>query len=116
MVTVPDHRTQHYDKDFATLRVEGMEKFRIDFQSMPFKTKVDVKKYPGMFENFKAKHLPAHELYLWKDSCCRDLTINALHYNIGNGFIEDILGNGIQDLKSGVLRTADPLLVQNTLI
>ena len=81
---------------------------------MPFKTKVDVAQYPGMFENFKAKHLPAHELYLWKDSCLRDLTINALHYNIGNGFIEDILGNGIQDLKAGVLRTADPTLVQNT--
>lgn len=68
-----------------------------------------------MFENFKAKHLPAHELYLWKDSCCRDLTINALHYNISNGFIEDILGNGIQDLKDGVLRTPDPTMAQNTL-
>lgn len=109
MVTVPEMRSQFYDVDFATLRIEGMDDdYRLDFQSMPFKTKVDVKQYPGMFETFKAKHLPVHELYLWKDSCCRDLTINALHYNIGNGFIEDILGNGIQDLKNGILRTPDP--------
>jgi hypothetical protein len=115
MVSIPQYRSHAYECDFASIRLPGIEETRIDFQAMPFKSKVDVKQFPGMFEHFKAKHLPAHELYLWKDSCCRDLTINALHYNLHNGFIEDILGNGIQDLKDGILRTADPLLAQNTL-
>lgn len=82
---------------------------------MAFKTKVDVKVFPGMFEKFKEKNLPVHELYVWKDSCCRDVTVNALHYNINNGFVEDYLGNGIQDLKDGILRTADGVYAQNTL-
>jgi hypothetical protein len=44
MVTVPEMRSQFYDVDFATLRIEGMDDdYRLDFQSMPFKTKVDVK-------------------------------------------------------------------------
>lgn len=112
MVEVPKYRSHIYEVDYATVKYKG---YRIEFQSMAFKTKIDVKTFPGMFEKFKEKQLPVNELYVWKDSCCRDVTVNALHYNISNGFVEDYLGNGIQDLKDGVLRTADGVYAQNTL-
>jgi tRNA nucleotidyltransferase (CCA-adding enzyme) len=40
-----------------------------------------------------------------EDSLRRDLTINALFYNINTGEVEDFTNRGIQDLKSGIIRT-----------
>lgn len=40
-----------------------------------------------------------------EDAYRRDLTINALFYNINTGEVEDLTGRGIEDLKNGVIRT-----------
>lgn len=40
-----------------------------------------------------------------EDALRRDLTINALFYNINTGKIEDFTGKGIEDLKNGIIRT-----------
>lgn len=39
------------------------------------------------------------------DAQRRDFTINALFYNINTKCVEDLTGRGIQDLKSGTIRT-----------
>ena len=46
-----------------------------------------------------------------EDASRRDLTINSLYYNINNGIVEDYTGNGINDLKLGLIRTPLPSLV-----
>eukprot|EP00741_Cyanophora_paradoxa_P009856 tig00001668_g9547.t1 len=40
-----------------------------------------------------------------EDAFRRDLTINALFYNINKGAIEDLTGQGLRDLSSGIVRT-----------
>ena len=40
-----------------------------------------------------------------EDAQRRDLTINSLYYNINDGQIEDFLGNGIDDMRNGIIRT-----------
>lgn len=45
-----------------------------------------------------------------QDAMRRDLTINTLFYNINNDTVEDWSGQGLQDLKVGVIRTPmDPM-------
>jgi tRNA nucleotidyltransferase/poly(A) polymerase len=45
-----------------------------------------------------------------EDALRRDLTINALFYNINTGQVEDLTGKGLDDLRSGTIRTPlDPL-------
>lgn len=45
-----------------------------------------------------------------QDALRRDLTLNALFFNINTGMIEDFTGKGIDDLKNQVCRTPlDPL-------
>lgn len=45
-----------------------------------------------------------------EDAQRRDLTINALFYNINNDSIEDFCGMGLADLKEGIVRTpCDPM-------
>lgn len=45
-----------------------------------------------------------------EDADRRDLTINALFFNINEGKVEDFTGKGIEDLKNGFIRTPlDPL-------
>lgn len=59
-----------------------------------------------------------------EDASRRDLTINALFYNINSGEVEDFTGQGLADLRRGVIRTPlaplttfldDPLRVLRTL-
>lgn len=45
-----------------------------------------------------------------QDALRRDFTINALFYNIGSGNVEDLTGKGLQDLRSGLIRTPLPAL------
>jgi tRNA nucleotidyltransferase (CCA-adding enzyme) len=40
-----------------------------------------------------------------EDALRRDLTINALFYNINTGQVEDYTEHGIEDLKAGRIRT-----------
>ncbi len=40
-----------------------------------------------------------------QDASRRDITINALFYNIKANKVEDFLGNGILDLKNSLVRT-----------
>jgi tRNA nucleotidyltransferase/poly(A) polymerase len=40
-----------------------------------------------------------------EDSLRRDLTINALFYNINTGEVEDFTNKGLEDLKAGIIRT-----------
>ena len=49
-----------------------------------------------------------------EDAYRRDLTINALFYNINQNTIEDWTKMGIEDLKKGIIRTPlDPLQTFN---
>eukprot|EP00741_Cyanophora_paradoxa_P023683 tig00021612_g22877.t1 len=45
-----------------------------------------------------------------QDALRRDLTINALFYNVNRGEVEDFTGRGIADLREGVIRTPLPPL------
>lgn len=47
-----------------------------------------------------------------EDSLRRDLTINALFYNINTGEVEDFTTHGLKDLKAGLIRT--PLCPEQT--
>lgn len=49
-----------------------------------------------------------------EDAFRRDLTINALFYNVNNGQIEDFTGRGFEDLRRGVVAT--PLAPLTTLL
>ena len=49
-----------------------------------------------------------------EDAFRRDLTINALFYNINNGLIEDWTGRGFDDLRRGIVAT--PLAPLTTLL
>ena len=49
-----------------------------------------------------------------EDAARRDLTINALFYNINEGTVEDFTGRGLQDLKRGIVST--PLAPLTTLL
>jgi tRNA nucleotidyltransferase (CCA-adding enzyme) len=40
-----------------------------------------------------------------EDALRRDLTINAMFYNINEGKVEDLTGKGMDDLAEGILRT-----------
>jgi tRNA nucleotidyltransferase (CCA-adding enzyme) len=40
-----------------------------------------------------------------EDASRRDITINSMFYNIQTGEVEDWLGNGMEDLKNGYVRT-----------
>lgn len=45
-----------------------------------------------------------------EDCLRRDCTINSLFYNINTGYLEDMSGKGLMDLKNGVIRTPlDPM-------
>ena len=45
-----------------------------------------------------------------EDAARRDLTINALYYNLHTKEVEDFTGNGLSDLWSGTIRTPQPPL------
>lgn len=49
-----------------------------------------------------------------EDAIRRDLTINALFYNIHSGLVEDFTGMGLQDLHNRIVRTPLPPLVTLT--
>lgn len=40
-----------------------------------------------------------------QDAMRRDLTINALFYNLDTGGVEDFTGRGLDDLRAGIIRT-----------
>lgn len=49
---------------------------------------------------------------LYEDAMRRDLTINALYYSIDRGKIEDVTGNGLNDIDQHIIRvTSDPDIV-----
>jgi tRNA nucleotidyltransferase (CCA-adding enzyme) len=74
----------------------------------------------------RGKHLAAHMITIYdvsvdvldlrgldllQDAQERDLTINAMFYNINQGLIEDVTGMGLQDLRNQLLRTpANPVI------
>ena len=45
-----------------------------------------------------------------EDAYRRDLTINALFYNINEARVEDFTGRGVEDLRAGIIRTPLPPL------
>lgn len=45
-----------------------------------------------------------------EDAMRRDFTINALFYNLNDGVVEDLTGQGLNDLRDGLIRTPmDPM-------
>ena len=56
-----------------------------------------------------------HEFWsTFEDAIRRDLTINALYYNLNEKKVEDFTGKGIEDLKIGLCRT--PLEAKRTFV
>ena len=45
-----------------------------------------------------------------EDARRRDFTVNALFYNVHSGLVEDFTGNGLSDLKEGIIRTPLPAM------
>ena len=45
-----------------------------------------------------------------QDASRRDLTINALFYNLNTGTVEDFTERGVADLRAGICRTPLPPL------
>ena len=43
-----------------------------------------------------------------QDALRRDFTINSMFYNINQGVVEDFTGKGLNDLRSGIIRTPLP--------
>ena len=40
-----------------------------------------------------------------EDAHMRDITINSLFYNVNERKVEDFTGNGVSDLRAGIIRT-----------
>jgi len=81
----------------ATMKVG---KFWIDFVNLRAEEYTEDSRIPDLM-----RIGTAHE-----DAYRRDLTINALFYNINTGQVEDFTGRGVDDLKKGVVATPLPPL------
>jgi tRNA nucleotidyltransferase (CCA-adding enzyme) len=83
----------------ATLRVMG---FELDFVNL-------------RAEEYTDSRIPIMRIgTALEDAMRRDLTINALFYNINHRTVEDFTGKGMADIKAGIVRT--PLLANQTMI
>ena len=83
----------------ATLRVMG---FELDFVNL-------------RAEEYTDSRIPIMRIgTALEDAMRRDLTINALFYNINRRTVEDFTGKGMADIKAGIVRT--PLLANQTMI
>jgi tRNA nucleotidyltransferase/poly(A) polymerase len=81
----------------ATMKVG---KFWIDFVNLRAEEYTEDSRIPDLM-----RIGTAHE-----DAFRRDLTINALFYNINTGQVEDFTGNGFDDLRKGIIATPLPAL------
>lgn len=59
-----------------------------------------------------ARLAPRSQSSLSQDAMRRDLTINALFYNLDTRSVEDFSGRGLDDLRAGIIRT--PLAPRET--
>jgi tRNA nucleotidyltransferase/poly(A) polymerase len=81
----------------ATMKVG---KFWIDFVNLRAEEYTEDSRIPDLMRIGTAE----------EDAFRRDLTINALFYNINTGEVEDFTGKGFGDLKKGVVATPLPAL------
>mmetsp|Transcript_589 Transcript_589/g.928 ORF Transcript_589/g.928 Transcript_589/m.928 type:complete len:1025 (-) Transcript_589:6917-9991(-) len=81
----------------ATMKVG---KFWIDFVNLRAEEYTEDSRIPDLMRIGTAE----------EDAFRRDLTINALFYNINTGQVEDFTGRGFDDLKRGVIATPLPAL------
>ncbi|GJJ74686.1 hypothetical protein EMPS_07044 [Entomortierella parvispora] len=96
IATNPD-RSKHLET--ATMVVEGMP---LDFVNLRSEVYDDVSRIPTEIQFGTPE----------EDAYRRDITINALFYNIHTRQVEDYTGKGLEDLQSGLVRT--PLAAFNT--
>lgn len=81
----------------ATMKVHGQW---IDFVNLRTESYADSSsRIPEIGEGFGTPEQDAYR---------RDLTINALFYNINTGCVEDYTGQGLSDLRAGIVRTPLP--------
>lgn len=80
----------------ATIRVEGL---MIDLVNLRNEVYTDDSRVPTIVFG-----TPKEDAYR------RDLTINAMFYNINEEKVEDLTERGIQDLRDGIIRTPLPPL------
>ncbi len=85
----------------ATMKVG---KFWIDFVNLRAEEYTEDSRIPDLMRIGTAE----------EDAYRRDLTINALFYNINTGQVEDFTGRGFEDLKKGLIAT--PLAALTTLL
>ena len=81
----------------ATMKVG---KFWIDFVNLRAEEYTEDSRIPDLMRIGTAE----------EDALRRDLTINALFYNINTGQVEDFTGKGFDDLKKGIISTPLPAL------
>ena len=81
----------------ATMKVG---KFWIDFVNLRAEEYTEDSRIPDLMRIGTAE----------EDAYRRDLTINALFYNINTGQVEDFTGTGCDDLKKGIIATPLPAL------
>lgn len=85
-------------KHLETATVQ-LGKFSVDFVNLRTETYAENSRIPDM--SFGTPE---------EDAMRRDLTINALFYNIITSLVEDFSGQGVIDLKRGIIRTPLPAL------
>ncbi|KAG0054770.1 CCA tRNA nucleotidyltransferase, mitochondrial [Gryganskiella cystojenkinii] len=96
-IAINPDRSKHLET--ATMVVEGMP---LDFVNLRSEVYDDTSRIPTEI----AFGTPEEDAYR------RDITINALFYNIHTRQVEDYTGKGLEDLKNGLVRT--PLAAFNT--
>ncbi|CEL95753.1 unnamed protein product [Vitrella brassicaformis CCMP3155] len=90
----------------ATLRLKGVQ---VDFVNLRTDFCTEDSGMPTIYQTGKPG---GASVACVVDAYRRDLTINALFYNLHEKKVEDFTGRGIEDLRAGVLRTPlDPVKV-----
>jgi tRNA nucleotidyltransferase (CCA-adding enzyme) len=95
----PD-RSKHLEVAICTIPLPDGDSIKVEFVNARKEVYKENSRIPSM-----------QSATFTEDAFRRDLTINALFYNISTGEVEDPTGLGIPDLENGVVRApGDPLI------
>ncbi|KAG8747639.1 CCA tRNA nucleotidyltransferase, mitochondrial [Ceratobasidium sp. 414] len=104
IATIGKNPEQSKHLETARMRVLGHD---VDFVNLRSETYADNSRIPTMVSQYrrsKKVHLIEIGTPL-EDALRRDITINALFYNIHTNSVEDLTEKGIDDLRNGMIRT-----------
>jgi len=96
----------NYSVDFVNLRTETYANVETRGDLVKIKNDISDSKNSKSKSGLKPSRIPSVEFGTpQEDALRRDLTINALFYNLHTDQLEDFTGNGLSDLDSGLVRT-----------